>query len=524
MKMGQGSWRLVAVGIALALCARADTFVMKDGRRIEGKVSRETSSSYFVATGVGEIELKRADVKERILSQSVHDQYDERFAKAKTADEFAQLGTWATEQKLKSLGAKAWKRALELDAKNEVANLGLGNVLYKGEWMTPADRDKRAAADEEAEMLAKGLVRWQDRWVTPDEKSKLEQGLVLYNGKWMTVPESKHLQGLEEFEGAWLPRAEALARQDVAAVGKLVGHPLKLTLTADAAIAGDYDVPMLENTGKKLDAGRAWFDKAFRADAGLGLLGNRMAEFYLWNRDNAPFTNTVDRFASLTPTVNAAWAESVKKTHGFFWIDPYALSSARVWNRPDDDLVGHCVHHWGHMLVGRLGYDGRLLPPWYDEAVAGLTEFKVFGHNAVFCRGDAAISADAGGTRAKRAPGSVVFDKDLFHDGDWIATLKNALQANVVRPFDKLAECEFGNLELVDIATGMAIVWWLEEQNPDALSRFHAEIRKTQPKSPYRVQPDIKERKAAYEAAFKAAVKMNVHEADAAWRAWVLAK
>src|SRR5882672_2612805 len=334
MKTVQASlWRF-AVGIALVLGVRADTFVMKDGRRIEGKVARETPGSYFVATGVGEIELKRADVKERILGLSLHDQFDEKFAAAKTADEFALLGTWASDQKMKSLAAKAWKRAVELDAKNEVANLGLGNVLYKGEWMTPAERDKRAASDEEAEMLAKGLVRWQDRWVTPDEKSKLEQGLVLYNGKWMTVPESKHLQGLEDFEGAWLPRAEALARRDVAAVGKLVGHPLKITLTADAAIAGDYDVPVLESAGQKLDAGRAWFNKAFRADTGLVLLGSRMAEFYLWNRDNAPFTGSVDHFASLTPTVSAEWAEAVKKTHGFFCIDPYPLSSARVWNRP----------------------------------------------------------------------------------------------------------------------------------------------------------------------------------------------
>ena len=101
------------------------------------------------------------------------------------ADDFTAAGNYASEQKLKQLATKAWKRAVELDPAHEAANKALGNVLYKGTWMSPEERDKRQAADEEAEMLAKGLVRWKEQWVTPAEKEKLEKGLILRDGQWL---------------------------------------------------------------------------------------------------------------------------------------------------------------------------------------------------------------------------------------------------------------------------------------------------------------------------------------------------
>jgi hypothetical protein len=238
----------------------------------------------------------------------------------------------------------------------------------------------------------------------------------------------------------------------------------------------------------------------------------------LWNRDSAPYQATVEHFASLTKTVPEGWAALVKERHGFFWNDPYALSSARVWNRPDEDLVGHCVHHWGHMLLGRLGYDGRLLPPWYDEGFASLSEFRAFRRNAVFCRSVATTKATTG-TTTKKAATTFNFDQGLFREGAWKDTLRKALEAQVVPSFDRLASLEVGQLELLDIACGMAIVQWLDEHSPEALSRFHASLRKSQPASPERVL-DMKSRGAQYDAAFQAATGLHWRAADQAWRAW----
>src|SRR5688572_16042917 len=177
--------------------ASADVFVLDDGRRIEGKVARETATSWFVETGVGELEIKKGSVKQRIAGKTARETFDDMLAAAKTAEDFFAAGRYAGEQKLKSLATKAHQRAVELDPRHAGANQALGNVLYKDEWMTPAERDRRQAADEESEMLSKGLVRWNERWVTPDEKAQLERGLVQRNGKWITEADAKRLDGLE---------------------------------------------------------------------------------------------------------------------------------------------------------------------------------------------------------------------------------------------------------------------------------------------------------------------------------------
>jgi hypothetical protein len=513
----------LAATLPLASLALADVFVLNDGRRIEGSLARETATTYVVKTGVGEVEIAKSDVKEIVKGKTAREEFDERYASAKSAEDFFQVGEWASAQKLRALARKAYDRALALDSQHEGANRAVGNVLYKGTWMTPEERDRRARADEEAEMLARGFVRFEDRWVTSDEKAKLEQGLVLHEGEWMSVPEANRAKGLEEFEGAWLPRPEALARGDVRAVEKLAACELELVVTSQAAIAGAYPAGVLTETGARLDQARAWFDRAYGVEPGLSLLGGRLAEFYLWSRDSSPFVGTVDHFASLTPTVGAGWAEAVKKTHGFFWIDPYALSSARVWNRPDADLVGHCVHHWGHMLLGRLGYDGRLLPPWYEEGVASATEFKVFGRNAVFCRASTTPGSD--GTAAKKGAAVFAFDTGLFRSGQWREALRKALEAGAVPSFDVLAKKEFAELELIDIAAAMAIVAWLEEKGDGALAKFHRELRRTQPPSPERVVRESRDRQAAYDAAFKAACGLaSWREADQAWRTWFAAR
>jgi hypothetical protein len=515
---------LLAAGLlcAWSAAALADVFIYKDGRSVEGTLVEETATTVKVRTGAGEIVIQRSDLKEIQKRKTLSEEFAEREAAAKTAEDFFQLGEWAQKKKLKGSSTKAYQRAIELDPQHAGARKALGFVLYKGEWLTVAERDKRAHADEEAEMLARGFVRYGERWVTPDEKAKLEAGLVFYEGRWMEKAESMRLQGLEEFHGDWLPRHEALARQDVEAAERLALVPLTLVITPQAAIAGPLPKDELSAIGRRLDESRAWFDGAFHVEPGLALLGKRLAEFYCWGREEAQYVNTVDRFASLTPTVPPGWAEVVKKTHGFVWWDPYPVSSARLWQRSERDLAGHCLHHWGHILVNRLGYDGRLLPAWYDEGFAALTEYRSFSRNAVLCRGGL-VAAGAGTVATKESKGAAV-DPARFREGEWRMFLKAALEQKLVPPFDKLSQLEFGQLELTDIAAGMAIIEWVESNGPDSLRAFHDAVRRTSPQPPFRVIGQSAERQAASDAAFQAATHRTWRQADEAWRTWFLSR
>lgn len=527
---------LLALVLAPAL-ARADVWVLKDGRRIEGTLVSETGGTVQVKTSLGDITFKSTDVDRIEKGKTRAEEFSTRWKAATTAEDFYQLGKWAEEKKLTADTKKCMLRAVELDVKHAGANAWLGKVEYKGEWMTPAERDARQAKDLEAEMLAKGLVRWQDQWVTPDEKAHLEKNEVFVEGAWIPFETAQRKKGLELCAGAWLPRAEALARNDALAAGTAAKLALPVALGPDALVAGPYPQEFLDGIVAGLAKGRAWFDATFAAPKGLELFHGRMAELYVFG-DDAPYTSTIPTFNAWTKTLPPGWAEAVAKTHGFFYSDPFPLSSARKWGRADQDLVGHCYHHWGHLLVASLGYDGRLLPPWYEEGLAAVAEFRAHGRNAVFCRGkanfDEPTGPSTGGPGAKKDPGTKVkpgsttkpkpsdlpadFDPKDLRGGAWAGALKAGLAAGSIPSFDTLCTRQFTELESADIAASMGIVQWLESKN--ALRAFHDELRKHAPTSPLRVHDNPYDRIACYEKAFQAAVKLSTKDADAAWRAW----
>jgi len=509
----------VAFVVVLAVHALADVVHLKDGRRVEGVVIEETSTVVKVKTRLAVLEFKPSEVDRIVRKKTKQQEFDERWEAAKTADELFELGKWAEEKHLRKEARRAMNKAVELDPKHRGANTWLGFVEYEGEWMTPEERDARLAADHEAKMRERGLVRYGDRWVTPAEREKLEAGLVLHEGKWIPFADAQRALGLEEFEGSWIPRTEAFARTHAAEASVRAGVPFAVHLNEQALVAGAAAPELLAEIGDGILVGRKWFDELMKAEPGLLLIGDRLAELYVFAGDSEPYVATVEYFGSLTPTVPDGWAPVAAKSHGFFWIDPYTLSSARKWHRDLDGLRGHCFHHWGHMLLGRLDYDGRLLPPWYEEAFASLAEFAIHERNAVFCR---ARSVKSSGTSAKGR--GLEYDLKRVREGNWRNALKEALGEKAVPSFDKLAGRDFSELEVLDIAAGMGILEWIASHGELAPRTFHREVRKHAPEVPLRIVPLVHDRLAAYDAAFQAATGVGWREADHAWREWFLGR
>jgi hypothetical protein len=463
------------------------------------------------------------------------DELEKREKAARSPEDLFKVAQWADGKGLKPQAKRLMQRVLVLDPKHAGANEYFGRVLHKGEWISPVEREKRIVESEGPAMRAKGLVRWRGQWVTPEDQVHLEKGEVLVDGKWLPFPDAQRARGLEEFEGQWLPLAEAIARRDVAESVRVSGVPVNLVVGPDAIVCGVQDEALLDQILGGLAKGRAWFDATFQSKPGLELFGGRLAEFYLYDSNDA-FAATVPHFGSLTRTVSEGWVEAAQKTHGFLWWDPYPLSSARRWHRNESDLVGHCYHHWGHLLANRLEYDGRLLPPWFDEGLASLMEFRVHGRNDVFCRGSRKDPRPAGPStgggkglpkpRTKVGGASVravaPFDPKAMQEGAWLEALKAGLVQ--VPPFDDLASLQFDELESADIAASMAIVDWIESRGPGALRRFHAELRKRAPPQPQRVLENSAQRMVCYEAAFRAAANMGLADADKAWRAWTASR
>jgi len=83
--------------------------------------------------------------------------------------------------------------------------LAKGFVRYETRWVTPDEKLR-------LEQQAKGLVEYQGAWMTRDEMADLEKkggsGKVFYEGKWMTVEQKMAAQGYLQFEGHWVRSEE----------------------------------------------------------------------------------------------------------------------------------------------------------------------------------------------------------------------------------------------------------------------------------------------------------------------------
>ena len=513
-----------ALALVLAAVALADVVTTKDGRRLEGKIVSESSTEVVIETRLGRVTVPRSDVRTLERGKSAREEFGPRFQRAK--DDVAallELAAWATGEKLESDARKCYRRIVELDPKHEGAQLALGNVLYKGEWLTPKQRDRRRAADEVLERKAQGLVEHEGEWVTPEVKARLEQGLIEHEGAWMTIAEAKARQGLGEFEGAWIELPLATAAAHALEVCKAASAKGAVVARGDAVVAGPWLKPFLTEIADGLVRARVLFDQQFPgAPRGFALFGGRAAELYAWHRDSAPYLATIAPLSALTRTVGDAWRESVKSTHGWVFWDPYPVSSVRAVSRPEFHVAGHCYYHYGHVLLNRYRYDGRLLPPWFGEGYASLVEWWVHGCNTVVLKADSQASLDGTVARGKEAP----FGRAALTRGEWQLDLHRALTASDTRlgPFDTLARKSPGELTAVDVAMAMGIVLWLEQSREGALERFHASLKASAPPAPEQELARTGDRVERYDAAFEAAVDLDSRAADRAWRMWFLAR
>ncbi len=489
-----------------------DVVETRDGRRLEGKVVEESAERLVVETPFGRVELAREEVLSIRRGPTPVEEYAARRAKARTAEDHHALALFCRSKGLSRQAREEFKEAVRLDPGHEGANRALGRVLFEGKWVSPAERDALAARREEEAFRAKGLVPHEGRWVTPEEKEAIEKGLVLHEGRWLPEVEAMAAKGFIRREGTWIPRPLGEALDAVDRAGEATGTALRASATEHFVTAGPYEEAFLKEIGEGAERVLAYFDRVFGAGAAEEGLRSQRAELYLFE-DVATYAKAASHFASGTTTVGTAWVEYAKRANGFVLYEPRPISVAARLGRERDALVGHTLHHVGHLLLNRRAPNGRLLPPWYDEGFACLGEFAAISANTVFCRAPA-VESGGGYVRPRVARTGAEPDPNRLAAGKWREELRRAIWAGALPPFEPVLRREISEITLLEILLSMAAVERLSAAGTEGVSRLHARIRRGMPPSPRRTL-DPNDSRALHEAAFLEAVGLGIEAVSA---------
>jgi hypothetical protein len=136
--------------LGLGSAALADEVLLTNGRTLVG-IAHNEPDRVLVETGLGDIGIPHADVKEIVPGKTSIHEYQERLAalgpKASAADVFG-LAMWAHNEGLVRYVNPLLQRTIELDPNHAEARKLLDYVRYEGRWIRSRERDAVMAVEE----------------------------------------------------------------------------------------------------------------------------------------------------------------------------------------------------------------------------------------------------------------------------------------------------------------------------------------------------------------------------------------
>lgn len=156
---------LIALSLlfAIATAAEADLVFLKNGGKLEGRVT-ERGDSISITLPYGTITVERDQVERIVRSLTKLEIYTQLKGKVAPKDVQAQyeLALWCRENGLSQQAEKEFRGVLEQEPDHEKARESLGYQRHEGRWVT---------LDEA--MTLRGYVRFRDQWVTPAQRDSV---------------------------------------------------------------------------------------------------------------------------------------------------------------------------------------------------------------------------------------------------------------------------------------------------------------------------------------------------------------
>ncbi|MBM82912.1 MAG: hypothetical protein CMJ78_20305 [Planctomycetaceae bacterium] len=170
--MNRVAMTFMILALANLSLAKADVVKLQNGGELRGKIlsqPKEKEKPVVIQTLSGAVvRVEQANVQFVTKRRLIIEEYEtrKRFV-PDTEEAHWQMATWCRSNNLVKQRAVHLERVIELSPDHEQARYGLGHTRRNGVWMSPAEKD--------AEMRAKGYVKYKGRYITEEEFLLLEQ-------------------------------------------------------------------------------------------------------------------------------------------------------------------------------------------------------------------------------------------------------------------------------------------------------------------------------------------------------------
>ncbi|MBI1851690.1 MAG: hypothetical protein HYR85_15220 [Planctomycetes bacterium] len=206
---------------------RADIVHLKEGGTLEGKIVRDAPDQITIETRMGVQQIDRTRITSIEKKKTDWEEYRERAAlvEPKDAEAHYQLALWCRGKGLAAETMGELRKTIEANPDHAGARKELGFVKTNKGWVKSTEADKAKAAEPKTEGSSDpedrgpiaGFTKVGNLWLTPEDARLAESGQVRYKGQWMTPEDRDKRKGdpengkkaMVESNGRWQPVEEA---------------------------------------------------------------------------------------------------------------------------------------------------------------------------------------------------------------------------------------------------------------------------------------------------------------------------
>ena len=168
----------------LAMCA--EVIELKDGSKIEGKITSKSGTEVVVRTEGVEVRVSGDEIKTIDGLPFTYDckaAYELKCAELQPGDVDGhfKLALWCEEHKMQEQMNEQLGCVLAFEPNHEGANKKMGRLFFQDQWRTPDELKKL------------GFVKKNGQWLTPDEVAQAD-GKVTYKSNWVREDDRKRLE------------------------------------------------------------------------------------------------------------------------------------------------------------------------------------------------------------------------------------------------------------------------------------------------------------------------------------------